>query len=111
MPAAEVVAVVSRAAVQPRAAASRTGQPASQRARHHGRIPDGFNRLIVIEIVVIAGSAGTKCVKIARPTGTMREKNDRSSLMTSGMTTIIMVMVVQPLRPGWPWGQRPVPTT
>jgi len=79
MPEAGVVAVVSRAAVQRQAVVSHRGRQLANR------------RPSVIEIPLIDRIAGTTYVKIVSNTGMMPAKIARTTLMTSGMTTIIMV--------------------
>jgi hypothetical protein len=102
MPEAEVVAVVavSRVVVQRQAVASPRGrQLANPRSRHHGGKPDRNNLACVIEILVIARTTGTMRVKIASNTEMKHVKIARTTMMTIGITTtiIIIIMVAQPL--------------
>jgi hypothetical protein len=130
--AAAEAAVVSHAAVQQQAAASRRGrqlvnrparQPGNQHARlHHDRKPVSSSLVIKTEIVAtvmrdakIARNIETMHVKIARTTATMHEMTARISLMTNGMITTIIIMIIimaaQHLWPVWPLELRPVLTT
>jgi hypothetical protein len=98
-----VVVAVSRAAVRrPAAAFPRGRQPVSQHARRRGRKPGGNNLAPLTEIVAtgmqhvkIASSTGTRRVKTASNNETRHVKTVRTSLRTSGMTTIV-IMEAQP---------------
>ena len=95
---AEAAVAVFHAAVRQQAAASRRGNLVARlhHARHRGRKPGSNNLATVMRAVKIASNTGMIPVKIARITGTMPARTVRTSLMTSGMITTIIIMVAQP---------------